>query len=327
LEEALVYRIKPVNFSPAVEVSACYVESEGKILFLKRVSGKSEGDKWGIPGGKIEEGETDREAVIRETQEETRIELSQEKLKFIGKFFVRKKTIDYVFYAYHKEFTYLPEVILNEEHTEYRWLPIEDISSIPTMSGGIELFQHFKALKNVPKIPRKPFYFIRHGQTDANINHDTKLVDDNLPLNDIGKSQAEVVRKTIEKHPFKSVYFSPIQRAVETKDILINKRNIEQVELEDLSECREDVWTKMVKFEEGSGYQVCHKVERFLERTMHGLSKALESASPPLIVAHGGFHWSICYHLSIEDHPWKIGNCELVYVQPIGDAGWKMELV
>jgi len=46
-ELASVYRIKPPNFSPTVEVSACYVESSGKFLFLKRAGHKSEGGKWG----------------------------------------------------------------------------------------------------------------------------------------------------------------------------------------------------------------------------------------------------------------------------------------
>lgn len=43
-------------------------------------------DVYYIPGGKREEGETDKEALVRETKEELDIELISESLKFINKF-------------------------------------------------------------------------------------------------------------------------------------------------------------------------------------------------------------------------------------------------
>jgi len=58
------------NFHPSIEVAGCYCEYEDKILLLKRTPHKHQGDTWGIPGGKLDEGETPQIAVIREVFEE-----------------------------------------------------------------------------------------------------------------------------------------------------------------------------------------------------------------------------------------------------------------
>lgn len=41
-------------------------------------------------------------------------------------------------------------------------------------------------------IPYQAFYFIRHGQTDANKNHQMWGGDWDLPLNETGRQQAQV---------------------------------------------------------------------------------------------------------------------------------------
>ncbi len=102
---------------------------------------------------------------------------------------------------------------------------------------------------------------------------------------------------------------------------------MEHVEIGDLSECKAHVWTKMVKLEEGHGYHVCDEVENFLTRAIRGLNAALEKGWPTLIVAHGGIHWALCYHMLIENHLWKIGNCELVHFRPVGDVEWEAEVI
>ena len=54
-----------------ITVIAALVEIDNKILIAKRKEGDSPSiGKWEFPGGKIEEGETERQAVEREMQEE-----------------------------------------------------------------------------------------------------------------------------------------------------------------------------------------------------------------------------------------------------------------
>lgn len=126
---------------------------------------------------------------------------------------------------------------------------------------------------------------------------------------------------------FESICYSPIQRAVETKDILVSGLVAEQEAIMELSECKAHVWTKMVLLEDGISSEICSEVQNFLGRVRRGLAAALQKKAPTLLVAHGGVHWALCYHLSIENHPWKIGNCQLVHFQPVGEEGWRAEII
>lgn len=68
----------------AVRVVAALIphpEDSSRYLVQQRLPGGSRGSLWEFPGGKVEEGESDREALIRECREELAIELwVQEKL-------------------------------------------------------------------------------------------------------------------------------------------------------------------------------------------------------------------------------------------------------
>ena len=60
---------------PVVGVGAVIIK-EGKIVLIKRGNEPSKG-KWSIPGGHVELGENLKEAVIRETKEETCLDVDK----------------------------------------------------------------------------------------------------------------------------------------------------------------------------------------------------------------------------------------------------------
>lgn len=64
-----------------INVVAAIIKSGNKVFITKRGHGEFKG-KWEFPGGKIEEGETGEEAVIREIKEELRSTVKV--LKFFG---------------------------------------------------------------------------------------------------------------------------------------------------------------------------------------------------------------------------------------------------
>jgi len=58
----------------SLRVVAALIHQDGKILFTQRQKGKHLPLLWEFPGGKVEEGESDEEALRRELQEEVGVE-------------------------------------------------------------------------------------------------------------------------------------------------------------------------------------------------------------------------------------------------------------
>lgn len=148
----------PPGFNPKVWVAGCYCEFEDKILFLKRSPHKLQGDTWGIPGGKLDEGETPRMAVIREVFEEVGIRINEGDLEEIGEMYIRGPQMDYIFYRFRMRFLTLPIIDLSlDEHVEWAWLPFEEAIKLPLIYGGVEAllsYQAFMRGKDLkPKIP------------------------------------------------------------------------------------------------------------------------------------------------------------------------------
>ncbi|MCQ2071232.1 MAG: NUDIX domain-containing protein [archaeon] len=109
---------------------------DGKVLELHRPEKcRSFPGKWSFVSGKREKGESMEETARREVMEETKIEVSYPD-ETAEVFFVREN--DTVF-AVHTFLYNVGDVepVLNEENTEYRWVPIDEISS-EGMVDGVE---------------------------------------------------------------------------------------------------------------------------------------------------------------------------------------------
>lgn len=107
------------NFNIGVGVSGVVV-NKNKILLGKR---KDLGT-WGLPGGRVEEGETIEESLFREVEEETGIRVKESKLTGI---YIRtrwKKNLVFVFVC--KNFS--GNLRCGEETSEVKWFPLEQVS-------------------------------------------------------------------------------------------------------------------------------------------------------------------------------------------------------
>lgn len=103
--------------------SVCRIYNEkGEILFLLR---KFRPYGWGLPGGKLEKGESPLEACLREVREETEINFVHDEVKFVGEEkSVRGFRVIYVFEVYLK---HTPDVYIDRnESTRARWIKIHD---------------------------------------------------------------------------------------------------------------------------------------------------------------------------------------------------------
>lgn len=125
------------------KVAAGVIHKDGKILIARRKSGKCVGANWEFPGGKLEEGETLEECLIRELKEELDIEV--EIINYIDSniFFCGDKKIELV--AYNVK--YLSGKLKLVDHEEAKWvLPDElleykfTLPDIPIAEKVLNLF-------------------------------------------------------------------------------------------------------------------------------------------------------------------------------------------
>ena len=173
-------------------------------------------------------------------------------------------------------------------------------------------------------ILKKEFYFVRHGQTDHNAleNEDKGDHPHDIPLNQIGKQQAENIKPLIARLPIKTVCASPMKRAQETKNIISSSLIASHHEIEELGECSAKIWKEMRRLGMYSPFPSDGEAKDFMERVKIGLNRSLALPGPSLIVAHGGIHWAACCLLGIVDHYWAIDNCGVVHFSIHGIDKW-----
>ena len=135
----VLHRTPPHDFNFQLDVSACYVMYQDQILLLKRMHDKSEGNQWGVPAGKLDQGENALATAIRELYEETGIQCSENKLSFIADVYARRPHLYFVYHMYTAILKEKPNVVLSpNEHSEYQWLCLEEAKKLPLMGGALE---------------------------------------------------------------------------------------------------------------------------------------------------------------------------------------------
>ena len=117
--------------TPEVAVGAVAVHDDA-ILLIRRGRGPSKGD-WSVPGGRVEPGETVYEAVVRETYEETGLEVVVD--RFLG--WVERigpaddSTPDYHFVILDFAVTVLDPLqtpVAGDDAVDVMWVPFTELS-------------------------------------------------------------------------------------------------------------------------------------------------------------------------------------------------------
>lgn len=119
----MIFTTRPNDFNTEINVVACYLQHDGRFVLLQRQPHKTHGGKWGLPAGKVEEGENQELAIVREIFEETGIKVSQEDLKKYQSLWVRNEGHDIDYHTFSISLGSLPPIVLSiDEHQDFKWV-------------------------------------------------------------------------------------------------------------------------------------------------------------------------------------------------------------
>lgn len=110
-------------------VTGAIIRRDGKLLIAQRAEGDECPLMWEFPGGKIEEGETSEECIIREIKEELNLDIRPLKVFMRIVYHLNEKRIPITFFD--AEITG-GEMRLNV-HNDVRWIGAEEIPSYEFM--------------------------------------------------------------------------------------------------------------------------------------------------------------------------------------------------
>lgn len=128
-----------------VRVVAAVIKAENEkgesIIFATQRGYGEFKDGWEFPGGKIEEGETPKEALKREIREELETEIA------VGELL---DTLEYDYPAFHLSMDcFWAEIVsgnlILKEHEAARWLSKEELDSVEWLPADISLIEKIRS--------------------------------------------------------------------------------------------------------------------------------------------------------------------------------------
>lgn len=152
----LTFTAPPKNFSPGIQVAGLFCEHLHTILLLKRHPQKSQGNTWGIPAGKMEQGEDPLKAVLREIYEEVGFAPQPKAVHLLGTLYKQlfssqeeTKTgqpgVCFTFHMFRTRLHTLPPLCLSlEENTEAKWVTLHEAHQLPLIAGAEEVLEFYR---------------------------------------------------------------------------------------------------------------------------------------------------------------------------------------
>lgn len=115
---------------------------EDKYLVLKRSEREiAYPGMYTFPGGKIEDNDTVEETLIKEAKEEANLDIKPGKILLKDKSFVRPDDQTVKVFSYLCEAQDISNLKIGDDFTDYKWVTLEDLKSIPHVGIEDELIQ------------------------------------------------------------------------------------------------------------------------------------------------------------------------------------------
>lgn len=118
------------------------IDPDDNYLMMYRTNHPEYGDDPDLPGGMVEEGESNLEAMVREVEEEAGVSINADDTHelFAGLQYSSHDT-NYVLYVAHLHTR--PEITMSWEHCAYKWLPYE--AFVQESTRAVDTYMHMVA--------------------------------------------------------------------------------------------------------------------------------------------------------------------------------------
>ena len=126
-----------------IKVVAGLILQNDKLLICQRPKFKEHPLKWEFPGGKIKNDESNKEALIREINEELSINIInyEDLISYNFNYKDLNKTVFINFYLIN---TFSGKV-LNNFHKELKWIEIKDIREYDFLEGDLKIIEYISS--------------------------------------------------------------------------------------------------------------------------------------------------------------------------------------
>lgn len=134
-------------------VAAVVFDDEGRVLLVRRANEPGQG-RWSVPGGRVNVGESDHHAVIREVAEETGLEI--EVIRQVGR--VRWGAPDGAVFDIQDYLCRTTGGTLRagDDADDAHWCDAETMASLPMVDGLLEALSSWGCLPPGPAAPTQP---------------------------------------------------------------------------------------------------------------------------------------------------------------------------
>lgn len=123
---------------------ACIVLKDDSVLIAHRNPVGQMGGRWEFPGGKVDPGEDDIQAVIREFREEFGVTVTVGERVADAQFVHNGNTVQLHAYRVFVPHDGMQEKYVLTEHSEYKWVSIEEIPSLSFVDSDMLLYPEVK---------------------------------------------------------------------------------------------------------------------------------------------------------------------------------------
>lgn len=169
----------------------------------------------------------------------------------------------------------------------------------------------------------RPFYYLRHGETEANAAG-TIAGSLDVELTPLGRDQARAAARMLADEPITAIYASPLRRARETAQPIAEALGLPVTIVEEIAERNWGDLEGMPRHSHARGVKPLggESTEAFMRRVLSGFARI--DAAAPLIVAHSGVFRVLCRTLNIVETEGPVANCLPLRFEPVA-GGWKLE--